>query len=119
MGHAIAVHDVLGIDARPHHDAQLGELRAHFAELFRQRTLRGIELGRTVEQRRALGVVGSELSRTMGDAAIPRRILDVRHSVLPLDQCVDRGKRPEKRRPKAVAPLEARPSRRPHANDAV
>jgi hypothetical protein len=87
MGHAVAVHDVLGVDAWPHDDAQLGKLRAHFAEPFRERTLRGVELARAVQQCRALGVVRGELALTVWDAAIARRILDRGHSELPLDRC--------------------------------
>ena len=73
---SIALHDVRRIDARPHHDAHLGELRAYFPELLRERTLSSIQLRRPVEQDGALGVEGSELATAVRNAAIPRWIFD-------------------------------------------
>jgi hypothetical protein len=84
MCYAIAVHDVLRIDARPHHDAHLGELRAHLAELFREQLLRRVELRRPIEQCGASCMKGVELTPAVGDASIARRIFDARHGFSPL-----------------------------------
>jgi hypothetical protein len=46
MRDAEALHDVLGVDARPHDDAHLGQSSAHLGELERERLLRGVELCR-------------------------------------------------------------------------
>jgi len=43
------VHDVLGVDARPHDDAQLGQPCAYFRELDGQRLLRRVQPGGLVE----------------------------------------------------------------------
>jgi hypothetical protein len=85
------VHDVFRVDSRPHHDAHLGELRAHLAELLRELALHGIEFRRPIEQCRALGVECTELTRPVRDAPVARRIFDGRHVGFPLDLIVVGG----------------------------
>jgi hypothetical protein len=77
------VHDVLRVDAWPHHDAHLRELGAHFAELLCDHALRGVELGRQIEQRRAFGVERCELAPIVGHSAVTHRIFDRRHGSFP------------------------------------
>jgi len=60
-GEAKAVHDVFGLDARPHHHSKVGELRANVGEIDRERALRGVELGGSRQQCGSLGVVPSSL----------------------------------------------------------
>jgi hypothetical protein len=76
MRHAEPVHDVLWVDAGPHDDAQLGQLRAHVRELQGEGLLRLVELGGASEQGRALAVELRELARSVRDAAVAGGIAD-------------------------------------------
>jgi hypothetical protein len=78
------VHDVFGVDSRPHHDAHLRELGAHFAELLGEHALRGVELGGPIEQSGTLGMERSELTRAVRNAAVTGRIFDTGHGGFPL-----------------------------------
>ena len=60
MRAAKAVHDVFGIDARPHHDPELGELCADLRKFNGEGLLRGVELCGAFEQGSAFGVKRDE-----------------------------------------------------------
>jgi hypothetical protein len=113
MRHTVAVHDVFLVHPRPHHDAHLRELRAHLAELLGEHALRGIELGRPIEQRCAFSVKRGELARSVRDASIARRILDARHGSFPLDLIVVGGSGSQRRYRRGVT---RRRTRSPRVN---
>ena len=89
--HAEPVHDVVGVDAGPHHDAHLRKAGTHVRELFGEGPLRIVELGCPVEQGRALRVEDGEFPRTVRDASIAGRITNGGHKNSPDKREIDRG----------------------------
>jgi hypothetical protein len=83
MRDAKPVDDVLRLDARPHDDAQLRQLRANGGEPRGERPLLLVERGRFIEQRRALGVEHSEFARAVRNPAITLGIFSGRHASSP------------------------------------
>ena len=75
---AEAVDDVFRVDARPHDDAELGELGADFGELIAERPLGVVELGGAGEQGHDLRVQGYEGVVTVRDAPVAGGIADGR-----------------------------------------
>jgi hypothetical protein len=78
-----AVDDVLGVDPRPHDDAELGQARANLGEVDGQRLLRGVELGRLIEQVCALGVEDDERVVAAWNDPVTGGITNGRHTMLP------------------------------------
>jgi hypothetical protein len=81
---AEAVHDVLRVDAGPHHDAHFGELRPDVRELAGQGALGIVLLRGLLEQDRALRMKRGEFARAMRETPIARRIANRGHELLPL-----------------------------------
>jgi hypothetical protein len=80
MRDAETVHDVAGLDTRPHDDPELRQLRTNRGELDCQGPLLGVERARLVEQGRALGVERRELTPAVWHAAVALRIFGGNHS---------------------------------------
>jgi hypothetical protein len=76
---AKAVHDVLGVDAGPHDDAEFGELRPDERELAGQGALRIVELCGLLEQDGALRMERGEFARAMRETSVARRIANSGH----------------------------------------
>ncbi len=73
-----SVHDVFGVDARPHDDAHLGELGAHRRELGAEGLLRVVELAGAFEEGSAFGAEGGELRRAVWHAPVASGIANGR-----------------------------------------
>ena len=78
-----AVHDVLGVDAGPHDDAEFGELCPDVRELAGQGALRVVELCGLLEQDGALRMKRGEFAWAMRETPVARRIANSRHVLLP------------------------------------
>ena len=82
MRDAETLHDVLGLDARPHDDAHFCQTGAYIGEFDRQPPLRGIELRRPFEQHRALRVEHGEFVRPVRHPPVTSRIANRDHNDL-------------------------------------
>jgi len=91
VGDAETVHDVFGLDARPHDDAHLGEGGADLGEFDGEGLLGGVEPAGPIEQGRAFGVEGGELLWAVRHASIADRKTDGRHVNSP-EQKTRKGK---------------------------
>jgi hypothetical protein len=80
---AEAVHDVLGVDAGPHDDAEFGELRPDVRELAGRGALCVVELCGLLEQDGALRMERGEFAWTMRETPVARRITNSGHVLLP------------------------------------
>ena len=78
-----AVHDVLGVDAGPHDDAEFGELGPDVRELAGQGALRIVELCGLLEQDGALRMERGEFAWAMRETPVARRIANCGHVLLP------------------------------------
>jgi hypothetical protein len=78
-GDAKAVHEVLGIDAGPHDDPQLRELRTHLAEFYGEHPLRRIELGCPSKELVALRIERVVFLATPRDFSVARWITNSGH----------------------------------------
>ena len=83
VGDAVALDDVLGIDAGPHDDADLGQSGAYLGELDGEGALRVVECGRLVEQLGALAVEGGEFARPVRQSPVAGGIFNGRHASSP------------------------------------
>jgi hypothetical protein len=81
--HAVALHDVPGLDARPHDDAHLRQPGAYIGELDRKPALRRIELCRPIEQGGALRVEHGEFVPPVRHPSIAGRITNSNHDDSP------------------------------------
>jgi hypothetical protein len=77
------VHDVLGVDAGPHDDTQLGELRPNDRKFAGEGALSGVEPSGAVEQSGTLGVEHGELVRAVRHTPVARRIANGGHGCFP------------------------------------
>ena len=84
--------DVLGIDAGPHDDPQLGELGADLGQLDRKGLLGRVELGGSCEERSALGMERDVRLVTVRNSAVAGGITDRRHVHAPRRNETGRGK---------------------------
>jgi len=82
-GDTYAVHDVLGVDARPHCHAHLGEGGPYVGELHRERALLPIERHGSFEQDVHLGQEECELFAAAWQPPIAGGITNGRHAELP------------------------------------